>query len=294
MTKAEIDVSVYIPTRNRSKSVRRAIRSVLQQTHRKLEVIVVNDASTDDTYTVIETMKTEDERVRVIHQPTARGAPIARNAAIAIAQGHFITGLDDDDAFEETRIARFMDAWRKFQDLSITPSGLYSQSRMLREGQASVSQRPNSVGLSDLFVQNDIGNQLFAPKSHYEVSGLFDPDMPAWQDLDLFIRMVKTFGRACLVDGATYLYDDDDRADRISGKGDKVRQAARLIIDKHSATYPNIAPLLTMQMFNGYYSIEPTLQEFRLMLASGKPMQGIKRGVKAALRQRLGLGKSFL
>src|SRR5512143_3860267 len=94
-----MQVSVYLPTRNRAASLRRAIESVLAQTYADFELIVVDDGSSDGTREVLESVQRSDARVRAIHHSVSRGAPASRNAAIAAAHGEWLTGLDDDDEF---------------------------------------------------------------------------------------------------------------------------------------------------------------------------------------------------
>jgi len=90
-------VSVILPTRNRSALLQRAVASVLSQTYRKLELIVVNDASTDDTREVLAAIG--DPRLRVIHRERNHGAAAARNAGMAAAIGELFAFQDDDDCW---------------------------------------------------------------------------------------------------------------------------------------------------------------------------------------------------
>ena len=78
-------VSVVIPTRNRAHLLRRAIESALGQTFADLELIVVDDASEDQTETVVREI--DDPRVRYIRCEVQRGAPAARNTGIRAARG---------------------------------------------------------------------------------------------------------------------------------------------------------------------------------------------------------------
>ena len=88
-------VSVVIPTHNRANLVGRAIQSVLDQTYRDFELIVVDDASTDGTEEVTKALN--DNRIRYIHHMMNRGASGARNTGIENANGEYIAFLNDDD-----------------------------------------------------------------------------------------------------------------------------------------------------------------------------------------------------
>jgi glycosyltransferase involved in cell wall biosynthesis len=274
-------VSVYIPTRNRRALVERAVKSVLEQDRPELEVIVVDDASTDDTQAFLAAASAADSRLSFFANDRPSGAPAARNRAITAAKGAFVTGLDDDDYFEPTRLRRFVEAWTQFESEGRKPACLYAQSVSMRGGKAIwVSQRPSSVNYADLFQQNVIGNQVFAPRQHFIGAGLFDEQLPAWQDLDLFIRMLQKYGTAHLVPVPTYYFDDGDRDDRISSKGERVRLAKERIADKHKDLDPKLLLSLHMQMFNGFYDIPPTLKDIRFLLANKPSFRHLRRMVR--------------
>ena len=88
-------VSVVIPSYNSSSYIMRAVESALNQTYDNLEVIVADDASTDDTCTLVH--KIEDPRVKLIERTENGGAAAARNSAIHTAKGRYIAFLDSDD-----------------------------------------------------------------------------------------------------------------------------------------------------------------------------------------------------
>jgi glycosyltransferase involved in cell wall biosynthesis len=89
-------VSVIIAAFNAAAHIEETCRSALSQTHTALEVIVVDDGSTDDTAAIVERIARTDPRVRLFRQVN-RGVAAARNAAIAEAKGEFIAPLDADD-----------------------------------------------------------------------------------------------------------------------------------------------------------------------------------------------------
>lgn len=90
-------VSVVIPTYNRAKELNRAIKSVLKQTYKKWELIIVDDGSTDDTKKVVQNyMKKYKKKIKYLYQRN-KGQGAARNYGIKRAKGEFIAFLDSDD-----------------------------------------------------------------------------------------------------------------------------------------------------------------------------------------------------
>jgi glycosyltransferase involved in cell wall biosynthesis len=96
-------VSVIVPTYNRAYCLRRTIDSALAQTYPHLEVIVVDDGSSDGTAELIRATYGLDERVRYFPQPN-RGAAAARNRGISLARGEYIALLDSDDAWKPWKL----------------------------------------------------------------------------------------------------------------------------------------------------------------------------------------------
>ena len=93
-------ISIIIPVYNGQQHLERCVRSVLAQSYRELEVILVNDGSTDGTAALCDRLATEDPRIRVIHQANG-GVSAARNAGLDAATGRFIGFVDADDTISE-------------------------------------------------------------------------------------------------------------------------------------------------------------------------------------------------
>lgn len=100
-------VTVILPVYNGAGYLGAAIESALTQTYRNLEILVVDDGSTDTSLQIATTYAAKDERIRVIPQPNG-GVAKARNTAIAAARGEFIAPLDADDLWLPDKIARQM------------------------------------------------------------------------------------------------------------------------------------------------------------------------------------------
>lgn len=98
-------VSVVLPTRNRVQLLRAAVQTVLEQTWEELELLVVDDASTDGTAEYIEAQRQADARVRYIRFDRRRGAAAARNAGIAESRGAYVVFQDDDCVWTPDRVS---------------------------------------------------------------------------------------------------------------------------------------------------------------------------------------------
>lgn len=101
-------VSVVIPAYNCARFVPRALASVQAQTGVDLEIIAINDASTDDTLAILNQLAATEPRLRVVDNPGNLGPAGTRNAGIAASRGEWIAGLDADDAFAPGRLARLL------------------------------------------------------------------------------------------------------------------------------------------------------------------------------------------
>jgi glycosyltransferase involved in cell wall biosynthesis len=97
----EIKVSIMIPAYNVEKYIERCVRSAMEQTLKEIEIVIVNDGSTDQTKSILEKLAVEDKRIVLIHKSNG-GLPSARNAALDVVRGRYIQTLDGDDWLEPT------------------------------------------------------------------------------------------------------------------------------------------------------------------------------------------------
>ena len=103
-------VSVIVPTHNRLSTLKRAIESVLAQDYPNIELVVVDDGSTDGTWNYL-SGRAQEGPWKVARNEEPRGACCARNQAIELASGGYIANLDDDDYFEPDRISKLLAAF---------------------------------------------------------------------------------------------------------------------------------------------------------------------------------------
>jgi glycosyltransferase involved in cell wall biosynthesis len=189
-------VSVIIPTYNCAHYLKQAIDSAMNQTYRDLEIIVVDDGSTDDTAQVV---RNYEAAIQYIHQDN-RGLPAARNRAIDSSSGELIALLDADDWWEPTKLAEqvsiliqdpelclvYTDLEVVYEDGSITPSFL--------------SSRPLATSgyVFDRLLQSSfiLPSTVLLRRACLEQAGMFDESMRSHEDIDLWLRMCQRWNAA--------------------------------------------------------------------------------------------------
>lgn len=236
-------VTIFIPTKNRVTLLRRAVESVLAQTYANLEIIVIDDASTDDTPRYLHDLVQAGSRVSFARHHSSQGACVARNAALRRANGLFITGLDDDDFFLPDRVESFVRSWRTDPDLV----GLYSETILERGGSQSLIRRPAVVRQKDLLRWNAVGNQIFTLTSTLRDGGGYDEKFPAWQDLACWYRLLRRpKAYMARVRNATYVCDVSHAHERISTAGlDRQTEAYGRFVDEFCLSRREAALLQT-------------------------------------------------
>ncbi|CAH6857074.1 Glycosyltransferase [Vibrio chagasii] len=224
-------ISIYIPTYNRCELLKRAVFSVLNQCYSNIEIIVVDDGSTDGTIKFLEQISKINHKVKFLVNDKNSGACCSRNRAIKLAKGYFVTGLDDDDYFLPGRLTSFYEAWKAKSDNVIL---LFDNNLIKTSKGFSHNNYPYTVVKDDLLVKNCIGNQVFTTKATFIRTNLFDVDMPAWQDLDCWFRMLS-FGDALNIDVCSLVIDMSHPHERITqGKVSKIFEACDLFSNKLS------------------------------------------------------------
>jgi glycosyltransferase involved in cell wall biosynthesis len=184
------DVSVIIPTRDRCRQLQIALRSAMGQRYVDLEIVIVDDGSTDATERMVSAIA--DPRVRYLRRAGSPGVSAARNAGIADARGRWIAFLDDDDVWAPEKLARQTAVtvasgrtWSYAGDVLID-----ADLRILAgsppptpvEVIRSLEQHDSvPAGASNVIVRSDALSEV----------GLFDPGLTTCEDWDMWIRLAR-------------------------------------------------------------------------------------------------------
>lgn len=251
-------VTVYMPTYNRVELLQRAVDSVLKQDYSNIELIVVDDNSTDSTHEYLARMAKEDSRLKYLINETNSGACVSRNKAIFAARGEFITGLDDDDFLLPSHIASFVNAWQHKKDDCIA---FYCHVYTKKDSKLrKASKKVTHCSHSDLIASNWIGNQIFTKTQFLRQIGGFDERLPMWQDFECWYRLLESSNLQAYCSGEySYVIDTSHDYERISTS--KVKLATKTyqyFYKKHKLSQTQ-KEILRLQL-NPYLKDAPQLQ----------------------------------
>ena len=224
------EVSVIVPTYNRANVLPRALDSVLSQTYKDIELIVVDDNSDDDTRNVVESYS--DPRIRYVRHEINQGANSARNTGIKEANGHYISFLDDDDEWFAEKINTQLTVLKQLDD----SYGLaYSGRQIVKNGKVIEEYKPDLEGevFRELLKENFIPSET--PLIRYdcfESVGLFDERFRSCQDWDMWLRISQEYKISCVDEILAVSHWDSN--DRISTNSRRKHQGYELILKKYS------------------------------------------------------------
>lgn len=187
-------VSIIIPTYNRVKLLHSAITSVLNQTFQDFEILVIDDASTDNTREVISRYR--DTRIKYIHHEVNKGEAGSRNTGILHSHAEYIAFLDDDDEWLPEKLQLQIDLFNSCQqEIGVIYTGYlrvdWTKKKILKQ---TVPIKRGYI-YNDMFIQNYVGipSTIILRRKCFDLVGLFDGSLPYGTDYDMWIRLAKEF-----------------------------------------------------------------------------------------------------
>ena len=224
--KREVKISVIMPIYNAGEYLARAVSDVLNQTLTDIELICVNDGSTDDSYDILEEVQQEDNRISLISEDNF-GPSVARNRGLREATGKYVMFLDADDMFEPTLLeALYEIAERDNLDVAVTGFDIFndSQNRLF-----PATEEPNAAifaggGVTsknehpDYILSSTTGyvwNKLYRASFIRDKKLAFDPDLYVFEDVHFVCCAMATAERVGMAEGIHVhhrIYSEQSRA----------------------------------------------------------------------------------
>lgn len=212
-------VSVIIPTRERANLLRDAIVAIGTQGYQNIEIIVVDDASRDETWAVIEQARSDDRRIRGVRQEERRGPAAARNAGTRAARGEYLLFEDDDCRSYRQKIATLVRALEREPEAGYA----YCWIRRPAHGSQTVTGTDGawSIGTPGALIRRHV----------FDAIGGFDEELPRLEDFDLWTRILARW-RA--VEVPEVLYETILEGVGISASVERLLAASQHLMDKYS------------------------------------------------------------
>jgi len=261
-------ISVVIPTYNRPALLRNSINSVLSQTYRDFELIVIDDCSSDNTPGVLEDFR--DERLKVIRNSSNKGIAAVRNIGVTSSQGKYIAFLDDDDEWLPDKLEKQLKIMENGpESLGCVYSGRLTIGPDGREVVSTSIPRYRNKVLNELLLENFITTSTVLIKiSCFDKAGIFDEEIPYGEDYDMWIRIAEDFEYDFAPEPLTKYRVHPSS---ITGNYTKVINGIEKILSKYSSLYARNNRAYCNQM----------LLLGVLYCYSGKTGEGIKTFIRA-------------
>lgn len=264
-------ISVVIPAYNAQNTILETINSVLQQTFSDLELIVINDGSTDRTLQILETVK--DARLKVYSYENG-GLPTARNRGIDLAKGEFISFIDADDLWTPDKLELQLQALEQNLSAGVAYSWTICMGNNGNSFHPGVAESFQGNVYANLLVGNFIasGSNVLIRKQAIESVGYFDENLKSCEDWDYWLRLATQWDFV-VVPKPQIIYRLSPGA--MSSKLDVMEKYQTLVLERAFASAPLELQYLKNQGFAYIY-----LFMTRLCLTRSNNQQVIQQAVQ--------------
>ncbi|MER3524277.1 MAG: glycosyl transferase family 2 [Ignavibacteria bacterium] len=187
-------VSVIIPAYNAERFVERTLRSVIGQTYPNMEILVVDDGSTDDTSQIVQSFCRQDSRVVLLRKENG-GVATARNLGFQKSNGELITPLESDDVWYPEKLTEQV---KLMQNFEASVGMVYCWSRIIDEDDrpiVDITHRYEGNVAAELMLSNFLGKGSCAliRRECFDVAGLYNGDTTPCEEWDMYLRVAERY-----------------------------------------------------------------------------------------------------
>ncbi len=242
-------ISVIIPAYNAERTILETIASVQQQTFSDLELIVINDGSTDRTLEMLDTV--EDSRLKIFSYSNG-GLPTARNRGISHATGEFIAFLDADDLWTSDKLEAQLAALQQHLEAGVAYSWTYFMDEQGGPCYVEGSRLFEGNVYAELLVNNFLhnGSNPLIRRQAIESVGEFDPTLKSCEDWDFYLRLAARW-HFVLVPKPQILYRQSSGT--MSSKVEIMEQTSFIVLERAFLVAPPELQYLKNQTFAWIY-----------------------------------------
>lgn len=180
-------ISIVLPVYNGERFLSQSIDSILRQTYRNWELIIVNDCSSDNTLKICQEYISRDTRIRIVNNVINQKLPRSLNIGFQNAKGSYLTWTSDDNCYEENALERLIDFLHQNTEYGM----VYSDMILIDENGLNIGQRMSKE--NQLYSINCIGASFLYTRECYEKTGEYDINRFLVEDYEYWLRIAKSF-----------------------------------------------------------------------------------------------------
>ncbi len=225
-------ISVIIPTYNREKTIVRAINSVLNQTYKDIEILVIDDCSTDNTEEIVRNLN--EDKITYIKHTRNKGGGGARNTGIRLAKTGYVAFLDSDDEWLPEKIEKQLEVFHQSNDnLGLVYTGFQFIDEYGTIKKQTIPKERGDISLK-ILEGNCLGTTSTVLVRNKYLRGIngFDESLPSCQDWDLYIRL-STLCTFDFIEEPLVRYTSSRALECISNKKEMVILGHKKILEKY-------------------------------------------------------------
>lgn len=250
-------VSVIIPCYNQGKYVAYAINSALKQTYKNLEIVCVNDGSTDNSNEIIRTFADKNENILFLNNKENKGVIHARNTAIKACSGDYILPLDADDTIEPTYIEKAVNILDSNPNIGI----VYCKARMF--GNKNKYWDLSDFDKSDFLYANCIFCTALFRKTDFIKVGMYKDYMVfGCEDYDLWLSFIEQGFDVCRIDEILFNYRKYQENSRTTVYLKNKYQVWKILIKNHINLYLEDKQFLD-KIFSNIYDVNKKYTKYK-------------------------------
>lgn len=241
-------ISVILPVYNGEKYLRESIESVLRQTYRDWELILVDDGSTDGTRAIAETYARQDGRIRYEKNPENMKLPRTLNRGFSLARGDYLTWTSDDNLFYPNALDVMVHTLEEAPDVGF----VFASCDVIDENGVTVGawEMKRNMELRKIMGANIVGACFLYTRAVYEQIGDYDPTLFLCEDFDYWQRIFARF-RVLPIEETLYAYRDHASSLTNTSRQIELSEITKRTLLKNAAQYQKLDAVQKYFLYEG-------------------------------------------
>ena len=249
-------ISIVLPIYNGEKYMRESIDSIIMQSYKNWELIIVNDCSTDNTAQIANEYLQKDSRIKYYKNEKNMRLPKTLNRGFSLAKGDYLTLTSDDNLFKENALEKMILALKKDN-----ADFVYASYETIDEnGKYTDYVKTNGNGKYEIIGHNIVGACFMYTRKVYEAVGDYDYNYTLVEDYDYWLRIFARFNTTYIED-VLYSYRFHSGALTSTERADKINSVCEEVILKNKPSFGKLNNLQKYYLYSGLHKCRQSMLE---------------------------------